>query len=84
MRIGARLRTTRIALGYNDANLYALSAAIEPFLYAQYESGAVALPLEAAQRLCAAHGLTLDWVFAGNPSALDLSLHAAITTRMSD
>ena len=73
--IAARLRYTRQALGVNQ-RLFATRANLRPNRYNQYESGARALTIDAAQRICDECGVTLDRLFRGDRSMV--ALHAAI------
>jgi len=67
--IAARLRHTRRALGVNQRQ-FAKRANLRQNRYNQYESGARALTIDAAQKICNEYGVTLDWLFRGDRSML--------------
>lgn len=46
--------------------------------YSQYVKGRRALTLSAALKIVAAYGVTLDWLFLGNPAALPAHIHRKI------
>jgi transcriptional regulator with XRE-family HTH domain len=47
-----------------------MRANLKPNRYCQYETGARLLTIDAAQRICDAYGVTLDWLFRGDRSML--------------
>lgn len=67
--IAERLKTTREALGLNAAEL-CKRLDIKPNRWSQYESGERQITLEVAMAMCDEFGLTLDWIYRGNPSQL--------------
>lgn len=67
--IAARLRHTRRALGVNQRQ-FAKRANLRQNRYNQYESGARALTIDAAQKICSEYSVTLDWLFRGDRSML--------------
>jgi transcriptional regulator with XRE-family HTH domain len=67
--IAARLRHTRQALGVNQRQ-FAKRINLRPNRYNQYESGARALTIDAAQKICNEYGITLDWLFRADRSML--------------
>ena len=67
--VAARLRHTRQALGVNQRQ-FAKRANLRQNRYNQYESGARALTIDAAQKICNEYGVTLDWLFRGDRSML--------------
>lgn len=71
--IGARLKATRKALGLR-AGEFAKAAHIAQNAYSQYETGSRLLTPSAAARLAAAHRLTFDWLYRGDPFGLPHSL----------
>lgn len=75
--VGERLRLTREALGLAQ-NEFAGRADLHPNTYNQYERGKNMPNLEAAHALCDTHGLTLDWIYRGDPSGLRYQLADAI------
>jgi transcriptional regulator with XRE-family HTH domain len=46
--------------------------------YNQVETGVRLIGVRAAIKLCDAHGLTLDWIYRGDPSGLPVRLADAI------
>ncbi len=77
LAIGVRLRLTREAMGITQVE-FAGRAGIAPNTYNQYEAGKNFPQIEYAQRLCDAHGLTLDWIYRGDLSNLSYQLAEAI------
>lgn len=76
--IGQRLRATREALGLTGTE-FARGARLLQNAYSQYETGARLLTVSSAMRLCAAYGLTMDWLYRGEISTLPHSLAQKIT-----
>ena len=74
--VGRRLRLSRVALGYPDRQQidFATDSGIAQSHYNKFESGARCLTLNVAMKLCHRWGLTLDWLFRGDPSGLPYKL----------
>jgi transcriptional regulator with XRE-family HTH domain len=68
--IAERLRMTREALGVRKQKEFAERAQISPNTYNQWEKGRVYPDLQYAIRLCDEYGITLDWIYLGDPSGL--------------
>jgi transcriptional regulator with XRE-family HTH domain len=68
--IAERLRMTREALGVRKQKDFAERAQISPNTYNQWEKGRVYPDLQYAIRLCDEYGITLDWIYLGDPSGL--------------
>lgn len=75
--IGERLALTRRAIGLAQ-NDFAAGGGLAGNTYNQYESGKNRPNLDAAIKLCDAYGLTLDWIYLGDPSGLRYQLADAI------
>lgn len=75
--VGRRLLLTRQALGHAQ-NDFARKAGISPSRFNHYETGRHLPSLDAAQAICDAHDLTLDWIFRGDASGLRYSLVEAM------
>jgi transcriptional regulator with XRE-family HTH domain len=71
--IGRRLQHTRQALGVGQT-AFAERARISATAYNQYETGKKRPSIENAIALCDTYGLTLDWIFRGDPSNLRYEL----------
>ena len=67
--IAERLIATRKAIGLKQAE-YAERAGIPNNTYNQYEQAKGRPSLDFAFKLCDTYGLTLDWIYAGDPSGL--------------
>jgi transcriptional regulator with XRE-family HTH domain len=67
--IAQRLIATRRALGYSQAELCRRTG-IAPNTYNQYEKARNRPDWENANRLCDGLGITLDWIFRGDPSSV--------------
>lgn len=75
--IGERLALTRHVIGLQQ-NEFCERAHIATNTYNQYESGKRRPSVENAIQLCDTYGLTLDWIYRGDPSGLRYDLAAAI------
>lgn len=67
--IGRRLQLSRAALGVSQSE-FADRCEIARNTYNQYEKGVNKPPVEAALKMRELYGLTLDWIYAGDPSTL--------------
>lgn len=67
--IGKRLEITRQVLGLAQ-NVFCERAGIATNTYNQYERGKKRPSIENAISLCETYGLTLDWIYRGDPSGL--------------
>jgi transcriptional regulator with XRE-family HTH domain len=47
-----------------------MRADLKPNRYSQYETGVRALTIDAALRICAEYGVSLDWLYRGDRSRL--------------
>ena len=75
--IAFRLRSTRIALELSQAELCRLTG-IATNTWNQWEKGIGRPELDKALILCDKLGITIDWIYRGDPSGLPLR----ITQRM--
>jgi len=75
--IGARLELTRNAVGL-DQQTFASHAGLKASTYNQYENGINQPQISAANALCDAHRITLDWIYRGDMSGLSRTTHDAI------
>lgn len=75
--IGRRLLETRRALSLSQKQMCE-PAGIAANTYNQYEKGVARPVIDNALRLCYAHGLSLDWIYRGDPSSLRVKLLDAI------
>lgn len=78
--VARRLRVTRVALGYPDRQqaAFATESGMSQSHYNRFESGARPLTLAIAMKLCHRWGLTLGWMFRGDPSGLPYKLASDI------
>ena len=67
--ISKRLIATREALGLRPSQ-FCEAAGIPRTTYSNWESGEKRPGLSAAIKLVKVHGLTLDWIYLGDPSGL--------------
>ena len=83
---GARLRAARKALHISQKAVCA-AINVEQSTYSQWETGKHLVDPLAATRIKEHFGITLDWIFAGDlsalPYALALALPADVTGRLS-
>jgi len=77
--VAHRLRSMREALGLNQAD-FARSIDIAANRWNQYEKGERMITLAVATACCEAHGVTLDWIYRGDPSGLPMRLHQRLRT----
>jgi transcriptional regulator with XRE-family HTH domain len=75
--LGRRLEVTRVALDLRSVDLCKLID-IKENRWSQYESGDRKITLEVADKLCDQFGLSLDWIYRANPSALSRDLQLKI------
>jgi transcriptional regulator with XRE-family HTH domain len=75
--IGERLRVSREALGYNQAD-FCRKAQISKTAYNAYEKAKERPSIDNAFRIKDAHKLTLEWIYDGDNSGLRASLADAI------
>ena len=68
-----RLKQARMAIEPNAA-VFARRAGLTPHRYNQYEKGRRPLTIDAAMRLSKTYGISLDWLFRGDPAFMPLSL----------
>ncbi len=64
-----RLRRAREALGLTQKE-FAERAGLLPHRYNPWETGERPLPLEGARLLYKRYGISLDWLYEGNPTAM--------------
>jgi transcriptional regulator with XRE-family HTH domain len=75
--VGRRLRLTRTALNL-DQQEFGTRAGMSQPQYNQYENGKRLLTLPSALLICSEYGLTLDWIYRGDPSGLPYRIATAI------
>jgi transcriptional regulator with XRE-family HTH domain len=78
--ITARLIATREALNLSQRELCSLTG-IDPPQYNNWEHGSRP-GIDAAFTLCDTFGLTLDWIYRGDPSRLPMALAEKIIARL--
>jgi ribosome-binding protein aMBF1 (putative translation factor) len=72
-----RLKTTREALNLSAAEI-CRQIKCKPNRWSQYESGERKIILDIAERLCNEFGLSLDWIYRGNPAMLPHAIRIKI------
>lgn len=80
--IGARLMQARQALGMTQAQM-ADQAGIARNAYNQWERGVERPSLGLALQLCDTFGLTLDWIYRGDPSGLPFRIASGLQLKAS-
>ena len=75
--IGRRLELTRRAIGLTQLD-FARRAGLASNSYNQYENGVNRPQIDAALAIVDAYGITLDWIYLGDPSGLRYELGEAI------
>jgi ribosome-binding protein aMBF1 (putative translation factor) len=79
--IAKRLQLTREALEVSAAEL-CRRIGCKPNRWSQYEGGERRITLEIADKICEAYGVTLDWIYRGDPSALPSKLHQKLSMKI--
>lgn len=80
--IGNRIKAIRLALDMNQTE-FARRAGIALNTYNQYESGKSRPQLDIAIKICTTYGVTLDWIYLGDPSGLPHRTASQIVDRAS-
>lgn len=75
--IARRLKSTREAIDVTAADL-CRAIDCKPNRWSQYEGGDRPVTLPVAIRLCEVYGLTLDWIYRGDPEGLPARLHSKL------
>lgn len=71
--VGERLRQLRESLGLNQTE-FARRHTMGVSAYNMYELGERLIPVHKAQVIAVRSGVTLDWIYSGDPSGLPLKL----------
>jgi transcriptional regulator with XRE-family HTH domain len=72
--VGKRVEALRVALGVNSQAKMAARLNSEVGTYNHWATGRRLIPVDAAIRLCAISGATLDYIYRGDVSGLPLRL----------
>lgn len=80
--IGPRLIQARVALGLTQSQM-ADAAGIGRNTYNQWETGTERPSLGLALKLCDTFGLTLDWIYRGDPSGLPFRIASGLQLKAS-
>lgn len=80
--IAHRIIATREALGLRPIDV-CNDLGFRPNAYSQWESGTNRPNLDDMIRFCARYGLTLDWIYRGDPSGLQHGLATKLRQRAS-
>lgn len=75
--IGNRLRAARLALGLTQKDLYE-PLGVKAATWNHWESGKRLPDPLVMTKLKEKHGITMDWIYAGDASALPFSLAKAV------
>jgi transcriptional regulator with XRE-family HTH domain len=75
--VARRLILSRLAMNMQPGE-FADRAGLTQSNYSQYENLWRSLSIRAAMKLCTVYGLTLDWLYRGDPSGLSIRLNSAI------
>jgi hypothetical protein len=68
--IGRRLEAVRAAFTDQSQKDFSLRHGFNPTQWNNWASGTRRIPLECAEKLAAAYGLTLDWIYLGRRDGL--------------
>lgn len=80
--IAERLKLTREALGLNQA-AFARLTGIEPQAINNYETGLRGISVDQAIKICAATGVSLDWIYRGLSAGLPINLATAMQQKQN-
>lgn len=80
--ISERLKLTREALGLNQASFARLTG-IEPQAINNYETGLRGISVDQAIKICAATGVSLDWIYRGIAAGLPINLATALQQKQA-
>jgi transcriptional regulator with XRE-family HTH domain len=75
--ISSRLLKTREALGLSQAE-FCRQIAVERNLYNPFEKGRRRIPVDVALRVKRRFNISLDWIYAGDPSQLSTELYGKL------
>lgn len=76
--IGARLAALRTSQSDPDQKAWAVKHGFNQTQYNNWERGVRRIPVDEAERLCAAYGLTLDFIYRGRREGLSDILKNAV------
>lgn len=82
--VARRLRRTRLALRIAEQQEFGKRAGLTQSAYHHFESGDRCLTLRAALRMCETYGLTLDWLYRGDPSGLPYRLASELARELAE
>lgn len=72
--VGRRLTLLRDVLGMTQTEFGRISGGLSQSRYSQYETGERLLPVPVAVALSSQLGVSLDWLYMGDPNAMPLDL----------
>lgn len=81
--IAERLKLTREALGLKQA-AFARMVGIEPQAVNNYETGLRGISVDQAVKICAATGISLDWIYRGISAGLPVNLATALQQKQRE
>jgi transcriptional regulator with XRE-family HTH domain len=73
--VGKRLRTLRLARGFDTIRAFAQDLNVEEDRYDAWEKGKALIPPQVAADLRARFGVTSDWLYFGDTSGLSRVLY---------
>jgi transcriptional regulator with XRE-family HTH domain len=77
--IGQRLRALRNSLDMDQSSIAAM-VGVTQAAWSQYERGRRQIDIEVAGNVATRFGVTLDWIYRGDPSGLPMRLATILTT----
>ena len=77
----ARLRRTRLALGFNTQSAICEKIGIRPYLYSPFERARRRVSLGVALKIRDKLGIPLDWTYCGDDSRLPAALSKELEQR---
>jgi len=75
-QVGRRLKTLRVAMGYATIRAFAADVGVNEDRYDKWEKGKALIPPEVVEDLKRSFGVTSDWIYFGEESALPRTLYA--------
>lgn len=82
--VGRRLTLLRDVFGMSQTEFGKIAGGLSQSRYSQYETGERLLPVPVAVALCGRFGVSLDWLYMGEPSAMPLDLWRRIQALASE
>lgn len=74
VEVGERLKALRLAMGEPNQKAWAARHHFNATQYNNWENGVRRIPVDSAEALCAAYGISLDFIYRGRREGLPETL----------